>query len=60
MKICPVGAELCYAERQTDGQTYMAKQIVTFRNSANAPKTVNDQFETICKEAAVFCYGGQT
>jgi len=34
MKICPVGAELFHV----DGQTDMAKLIVTFRNFANAPK----------------------
>jgi hypothetical protein len=36
------GAELFYADeqtdRQTDRQTDMAKPIVTFRNFANAPK----------------------
>jgi len=34
MKLHPVGAELFRA----DGQTYMMKLIVAFRNSANAPK----------------------
>jgi len=34
MKICQVGAELFHA----DGQTNMKKQIVVFRNFANAPK----------------------
>jgi hypothetical protein len=33
MKICPVGAELFYA----DGQTDMTKLIVAFRNFAKAP-----------------------
>jgi len=35
MKICPVGAQLFYA----DGQTDMTKLIDPFRNCANAPKT---------------------
>ena len=34
MKIRPVGAELFHA----DGQTDVAKVIVTFRNFANAPR----------------------
>jgi len=34
MKICPVGTELLHADRRTD----VTKQIVTFRNFANAPK----------------------
>jgi hypothetical protein len=34
MKICPVGAELLHAGRRAD----VTKQIVTFRNFANAPK----------------------
>jgi hypothetical protein len=34
MKIRPVGAELLHAERWTD----MMKQIVAFRNLANATK----------------------
>jgi hypothetical protein len=34
MKIRPVGAELFHV----DGQTYMAKLIVAFRNFAIAPK----------------------
>jgi hypothetical protein len=34
MKIRPVGAELLH----TDGRTDMTKQIVAFRNFANAPK----------------------
>jgi len=36
MKIRPVGAELFHA----DGQTYMAKLIVAFRNFANSPKNI--------------------
>jgi hypothetical protein len=32
MKIGPVGAEFLHADRQTDGQTYMTKLIVTFHN----------------------------
>jgi len=38
MKIRPLGAELFHAYRHTNGQTDMAKPIVAFRNSANAPK----------------------
>ena len=34
MKICLVGAELCYA----DGQTHMTKLTVAFRNFGKAPK----------------------
>jgi len=33
MKLRPVGAELFYADRQAD----MTKQVVAFRNFANAP-----------------------
>jgi hypothetical protein len=36
MKTHPVGAKLFYVNRQTDGQTYMMKLIVVFRNFANA------------------------
>jgi len=39
MKIRPVGAELFYADGQTDKQTGMTKLIVAFRNFANAPKS---------------------
>jgi len=38
MKIRPVGAELFHADRQTEGQTDMAKLVITLRNSGNAPK----------------------
>jgi hypothetical protein len=38
MKIHPGGAELFYADGQTDKQTGMTKVIVAFRNFANAPK----------------------
>ena len=37
MKICPVGAELFHADRQTD-----MKLIVFFRNFANAPNNVEE------------------
>ena len=41
IKVCPVGAELFHAERQTDRQTDMTKLLVAFRNFASAPnKTV--------------------
>jgi len=38
MKIRPVGAELFYADRRTDGRTAMTKLIVAFNNFANSPK----------------------
>jgi len=41
MKICPVGADLFHADRQTD----MAKLIVAFRNFAKAPKKLPQQRE---------------
>jgi hypothetical protein len=48
MKICPVGAELFYADGRTDGQkdeqtdrlTDMTKLIIAFRNFANATKNI--------------------
>jgi len=40
MKIRPVGAELFYADRRTDGQTNMTKLTVAFRSLANAPKII--------------------
>ena len=39
MKIRPVGAELFYADGQTDKQTGMIKLIVAFRNFVKAPKS---------------------
>ena len=38
MKIRPMGAELFHAERLTDRQTDMTKQVVAFQNFANVPK----------------------
>jgi len=38
MKIRPVGADLFHAEGRREGQTYMTKLIVPFRNIANAQK----------------------
>ena len=38
MKIHPVGAEPFHADRRMDGQTYMKRLIVTFRNFASAPE----------------------
>jgi len=38
MKVRPVGAELFRTDEQTEGQTYMTKLIVAFRNFANAHK----------------------
>jgi hypothetical protein len=43
MKIYPVGAKLCYAERGMDRQDTM-KITVTFRNFVNAPKNVTSLF----------------
>ena len=37
IKICPVGAELFRAGRQTDGRTDVTKLMVGFRNFANDP-----------------------
>jgi hypothetical protein len=37
IKIRSVGAELFYADRQTDGETDMTKLIVAFCNFAKAP-----------------------
>ena len=39
MKIRRVGAELFHADRQPDGQTYVTKLIVAFRNFVMAPKS---------------------
>jgi len=38
MKIRPVGVELFHADRRRAGRRDMTKLIVSFRNSANAPK----------------------
>ena len=38
MKVLPVGVELFHADGRTEGQTYMTKLIVAFRNFANAHK----------------------
>jgi hypothetical protein len=38
MKIRPVEAELFHADGRIEGQTYMTKLIVAFRNIANAHK----------------------
>jgi hypothetical protein len=38
MKISTLGTELLHADGQTDGQTYVTKLIVAFRNFANARK----------------------
>jgi len=53
MKICPLEAELFH----TDGQTDMAKLMVTFRNFANAPKNVADDFT---RSLFVICLNGNT
>jgi hypothetical protein len=44
MKTRTVGAELFHAEWQTDGQTYMRKLTVAYRNIANAPKNEHLQY----------------
>jgi hypothetical protein len=41
IKIRPVGAYLCHADRRTDGQMDVSKLTVAFRNTSNAPK--NDE-----------------
>jgi hypothetical protein len=46
-----VGAELFHANRLTDGQTDITKLLVTFRNSANAPK------KYVHARCFVQCYG---
>ena len=38
MKIRPVGADLFHAEGRREGQTYMMKLRVAFRNISNAQK----------------------
>jgi hypothetical protein len=38
MKIHPVGAELCHADRQAGRQADTTKLIADFSNFANAPK----------------------
>ena len=56
MKICPVGAELFYADgetdRQADRRTDMTKLTVAFRNYTKVPKMLNDgcaKLSTMCK-----------
>jgi len=39
MKICPVEAELCYMDRQTD----MMKLIITFCNFVNTPNNKEEK-----------------
>jgi hypothetical protein len=41
MKISPVGADIFNVGGRADGQTYMMKLIVAFRNFANAPKNIS-------------------
>jgi len=38
-KICPVGAELFHADRQTDRRKDLTRLTVVFRNFAKAPKS---------------------
>jgi hypothetical protein len=47
MKIRPVGAELFYADRRTEGRTEMTKLIVAFRNFAKAPKNSSEEFTVL-------------
>ena len=49
IKIRPVGAELFYADRRTEGQTDMTKLIVAFRNFANAPKNQFTAIASLCE-----------
>jgi hypothetical protein len=50
MKIRPVGAELFYADRQTD----ITKLTVAFRNFANAPNNYSTQWYILYKSLAGF------
>jgi len=47
MKIPPVGAELFYADRRTDGQTDMTNLIVAFGNFAEALKNLANRVKTL-------------
>jgi len=48
MKIDPVGAELFYADGQTDRRRYMTKQIVALRDFANASKKMKISNTSLC------------
>jgi len=37
MKICPVAAELCHLDGQSDRQTYIMKLTVALQNFTNNP-----------------------
>jgi len=50
MKIRPVRAQLFHTDGRTEGQTYMTKQIVAFRNFANAHK--NKSFPETSEDAS--------
>jgi hypothetical protein len=53
IKICPGGAELFLADRQTD----MTKLIAAFRNFANAPKNLLPLagFDIFAKTVVISC-----
>jgi hypothetical protein len=53
MKIRRIGADFFQADR-TDGQTYMTKLIIAFRNFANAP---NNKYLTYSKGTKGFRKG---
>ena len=43
MKIRPMGTQMFYADRQSDGRTNITKMIVTFCNFVNAPQNVSER-----------------
>jgi hypothetical protein len=49
MKICPVRAELFYAEGQTD----MKKLVVAYRNFAEVPKT-KQEWANVCMYVCIY------
>ena len=56
MKIRTVGAESFNADRRKDGRTdrntYMTKQIIAFRNFAEAPNKLTDLSDIVCPPPA--------
>jgi len=62
MKIRALGTEMFHANRWTDGQTDMEKQMIAFRSFANAPKTIyrflvytkiNDELGRLLREETI-------
>ena len=65
MKIRALGTEMFHANRWTDGQTDMEKQMIAFRSFANAPKTIyrflgytkiNDELGRLLREETILWY----